>query len=117
MRRATIADASRPQWRINDRGQLERSFGDGVWQLVPTLETSKLRVVSISGSEVWAGGEGLRLEHSSDNGSTWQAIKLPSKNGYNHAVTHIRFPTPQDGIIDSDDGTSWNTTDGGRTWK
>ena len=117
MRKATGAGADRPHWRINDLGQLERSFGDGDWQPVPTRETSKLRVVSVSGSEVWVGGENLRLEHSSDNGNTWQSIKLPPKNGTSQAVTHIRFPTPQEGVIDSDDGTSWNTTDGGRTWK
>jgi photosystem II stability/assembly factor-like uncharacterized protein len=117
MRKATGAGADRSHWRINDLGQLERSFGDAAWQPAPTRETSKLHVVSVSGSEVWVGGENLRLEHSSDNGNTWQSIKLPPKNGTNHAVTHIRFPTPQEGVIDSDDGTSWNTPDGGRTWK
>ena len=114
---AIHANAARPQWRINDRGQLERSFGDRAWKAVPMPDTSKLHVVSLFGSEVWAGGENLRLEHSSDNGTTWESIKLPAKDGYNHAVTHIRFQAPQEGTIDSDDGTSWKTTDGGRTWK
>jgi photosystem II stability/assembly factor-like uncharacterized protein len=80
-------------------------------------DTSKLHVVSVSGNEVWAGGENLRLEHSSDNGATWESVKLPAKNGYEHAITHIRIRTPQEGTINSDDGTSWITTDGGRTWK
>jgi Putative zinc-finger len=117
MRGTTSVDASRPHWRINDFGQLERSFGDGFWQRVAMRETSKLHVVSVSGSEVWAGGENLRLEHSGDNGDTWESTKLAAKNGYNHAVTHIRFQTPREGTIESDDGTSWKTIDGGRTWK
>jgi photosystem II stability/assembly factor-like uncharacterized protein len=115
--RAAKAEPMRPHWRINNLGQLERAFGGGTWEPVPTRETSKLRVVSVSGSEVWVGGENLRLEHSSDNGSTWEAINLPAKNGYNHAVTHIRFETPQKGSVDSDDGTSWKTTDGGKIWR
>jgi len=117
MRKAPNAGATRPHWRINDLGQLERSFGDGSWKSVPMSESSRLHMISVFGSEVWAGGENLRLEHSSDNGNTWQSVKLPPKSGYNHAVTHIRFPTPQEGIVDSDDGNSWHTTDGGQTWK
>jgi photosystem II stability/assembly factor-like uncharacterized protein len=117
VRGTATVESVRPHWRINDLGQLERSFGNGAWQPMPTHETSQLHVVSVFGSEVWAGGENLRLEHSSDNGATWESIQLPAKNGYNHAVAHIRFQTPQAGRIDSDDGTSWVTNDGGRTWK
>jgi len=119
MRKAFTANAARPHWRINDIGQLERAFGVGSWQAVPMPDAaeSKLHVVSVSGSEVWAGGENLRLDHSSDNGETWKSIKLPAKNGYEHTITHIRFRSAQLGVIDSDDGTSWITTDGGRTWK
>lgn len=117
LRKSATAGAARPRWRINDFGQLERSIGDDGWQLVPTHETSKLHVVLVSGSEVWTGGENLRLEHSPDNGATWESITLPARNGYNHALTHIRFQTQQEGIIDSDDGVSWKTTDGGKTWK
>ena len=117
MHKAATAGAMRPRWRINDLGQLERSFGNGGWQIVPTHETSKLHVVLVSGSEVWTGGENLRLEHSRDNGATWESITLPARNGYDHALTHIRFQTPQEGTIDSDDGISWKTTDGGKTWK
>jgi photosynthesis system II assembly factor YCF48-like protein len=117
MRKAIPSSDARPHWRINDSGQLERSLEDGAWQVVPMSDTSKLHVVSVSGSEVWAGGENLRLDHSIDNGATWEPVKLPAKNGYNHTLTHIRFHTAQQGTIDSDDGASWRTSDGGRTWK
>jgi photosystem II stability/assembly factor-like uncharacterized protein len=117
MRQAAGSNAVRPRWRINDLGQLERSFGYGAWQAVPMLDTSKLHVVSVYGNDVWAGGENLGLEHSGDNGATWEVVKLPAKNGYEHAITHIRFQSQQRGTIDSDDGIFWITTDGGRTWK
>jgi hypothetical protein len=117
MRKAVNADAARPQWRINDLGHLERSFGDGVWQSVAMHETSKLHVVSVSGSEVWAGGERLQLDHSTDNGSTFESITLPTKNGYDHVVAHIRLQNPTQITVIADDGTSWESGDGGRTWK
>lgn len=119
MRKALTASAARPHWRINDIGQLERALGASAWQAVPMPDASKskLHAVSVFGSEVWAGGENSRLDHSSDNGETWESIKLPARNGYEHTITRIRFQSAQVGEIDSDDGTSWITTDGGRTWK
>jgi len=117
VRKAVNADAIRPHWRINDLGHLERSFGDGVWQSVATHEASKLHVVSVSGSEVWAGGERLLLEHSADNGNTFESVKLPAKNGYDHVVAHIRFQNPGQVTVIADDGASWETSDSGRTWK
>jgi hypothetical protein len=109
--------AVRPNWRINNNGQVERSFGNGAWQVVLKSETSQLRVVVAIDSGVWVGGENLQLYHSIDNGTTWNAIKLPDKNGRLSAIVHIRFQTTQEGAVDSEDGTSWTTTDGGRTWQ
>jgi hypothetical protein len=117
VRKTLNADAVRPHWRINDLGHLERSLGDGVWQSVAMHETSKLHVVSVSGSEVWAGGERLLLEHSADNGNTFESIKLPAKNGYDHVVAHIRLQNPEQVTVIADDGTSWESGDRGRTWK
>jgi hypothetical protein len=113
---ALSAQGVRPHWRINDAGQVERSFGDGAWQAVFTNERSKMRVVSVFNSDVWVGGEDLRLYHSADNGTTWNAVTLPNKDGREHAIAHIRFQTQQAGAVDAEDGTSWTTTDGGRTW-
>jgi hypothetical protein len=116
-RAATSNAVLRPRWRINELGQLERAFGDGAWQQARLQGTSKLRVVSISGSEVWAGGEKLRLEHSRDNGANWETVALPSKGDDDHAIIHIRFQSSQDGVIETDNGMTWKTVDGGRTWQ
>jgi hypothetical protein len=117
MSKATSGTVARPHWRINENGQPERSFGNGPWQAVLPNELTKMRVVSVSGNDVWVGGENLRLFHSSDNGTTWTLVALPDKNDREHAITHILFQTEQTGAVDSDDGTSWTTTDGGVTWK
>jgi hypothetical protein len=113
---ASLASAARSHWRINSAGQPERSFGDGAWQSVLPQEQSKLRVVSVFGSEVWIGGENARLYHSTDNGATWKLITLPSKDGRSHTIAHIHFQTAQSGTVEAEDGTLWTTLDGGATW-
>jgi len=113
---AASATAARPHWRINDMGQVERSFGDDVWQGVLPQEQSKMRVVSVFAGDVWIGGEHSRLYHSADNGTTWKLIALPSKDVRDHSIAHIHFQTAQSGTVESDDGTVWTTSDGGTTW-
>jgi hypothetical protein len=115
--RAFSGVGARPQWRINDAGQVERSFGNGVWQEVLDAGKAKLRVVSVLRGSVWAGGDKLRLYRSADNGVTWSAVQLPPKGDGANAITHVRFETPLDGKIDANDGSSWVTSDGGITWK
>jgi len=114
---AQSVNAVRPHWRINSSGQAERSVGDSAWQPVLPNERSKMRVVAVFGNDVWVGGEDLRLYHSSDSGTTWSFISLPGKTGGEHAIAHIVFQTPQAGTVEADDGTSWTTIDGGKTWK
>jgi Putative zinc-finger len=109
-------DAGRPHWRINSSGLAERSTGDGAWQAVLQNEKSKMRVVAVFGNDVWVGGEGLKLYHSSDNGTTWSLVFLPGKGSDGHAIMHVVFQTPQAGSVEADDGTSWTTVDGGKTW-
>lgn len=107
--------AARPQWRINALGQAERSYGGGAWQVA--LPEEKMHVVAVFGNEVWTGGEKQRLFHSSDDGTTWNSVTLPARDGRGHTITHIRFQTPKEGTVEAEDGGSWITTDGGKTWK
>jgi hypothetical protein len=113
---ASLAPVARLHWRINSIGQPERSFGDGAWQSVLPQEQSKMRVVSVFGSEVWIGSENARLYHSTDNGATWKLIALPGKDGRSHTIAHIHFQTAQSGTVEAEDGTLWTTSNGGATW-
>jgi Putative zinc-finger len=114
---AVASHSLRAHWRINDNGQVERSYGNDAWSEVLDGGSSKLRVVSVLDHEVWAGGESLLVYRSVDNGATWSAVKLPEKQSSKSAITHILFQTPLEGTIEADDGSSWVTTDGGITWK
>jgi len=109
--------SGRVHWRINDAGQAERSFGNEPWQTVLPEKEFRTSVVSVSGSDVWLGGENLGLYHSRDNGTTWQSVRLPAKNGDTNAILHIRFQGSLTGTVEAADGITWSTVDGGRTWK
>ena len=88
-----------------------------MWQPVMPDERAKIRVVSVFGSNVWLGGESLRLYHSRDDGTTWHLVQLPNKDIRAHDVTHIRFQSEQAGTVEADDGTLWSTVNGGQSWK
>jgi len=112
---ANMSLAVRAHWRI-EQGHLERAFGNGPWQPALTQESARMRVVSVVGADVWAGGENQVFYRSHDDGATWQRVALPQKNGEGHAIAHIRFASAVSGTIEADDGTTWTTSDGGTTW-
>jgi hypothetical protein len=112
----TTVNAARPQWRINDHGQLERSSGDSSWRVVLGGNGQSVRVVSVAGEDVWAGGDNGRVYRSADSGQTWTTVVLPEKNGANQKIAHIRLESPREIRIEAVDGTTWVSADGGATW-
>ncbi|HLJ76176.1 MAG TPA: zf-HC2 domain-containing protein, partial [Acidobacteriaceae bacterium] len=50
-----MAAPPRAHWRLSTTGEVERAIADGPWQTV--LATPKMRVISVAGSDVWAGGD------------------------------------------------------------
>ena len=107
----------RAHWRINEAGKAERSTGSGPWEPVGPDGSGRMRVVAVSGNQVWLGGDGLRLYRSGDSGTTWQPVQLPRKDTKAQAIAHIRFLTGTAVTVEADDGTQWSTQDGGVTWK
>ncbi|MGI8679869.1 MAG: hypothetical protein ACR2LX_14550 [Jatrophihabitans sp.] len=95
--------------------------------------------VTFTGSEAWAlgtadclGGSGTcaAMEHSGDNGRTWQSASIPrsSVNLQGHCtdpcLVHVRFATAKVGYLfgarnfSSDNSEAlFMTTDGGRSWQ
>jgi hypothetical protein len=111
------APAVRPHFRITGSGQLERSTEPGAWLPVPIAPDAHFRVISISGADVWAGGDHLRLFHSSDNGVTWTELQLPPTADRTHTIVHIRIDTPQKFTVEDETGATFTTTDAGATWQ
>jgi len=110
-------NATRPRFRISDEGRIERSVQASVWMPVAIASGIRFRVISVAGSDVWAGGDHLRLFHSADNGVTWDEVHLPATADRTHAIVHIRIDDAQHLTVEDDSGTSFSTTDAGVTWQ
>ena len=109
--------AANSHWRIGKDGQLERSTGSGTWTQKLASEEVTFRAVATVGSDVWAGGNGGALFHSSDGGDRFNKVGL-SANGQaeSGSIVSIHFDTAQQGTVTTDSGATWTTTDGGHTW-
>lgn len=109
--------AANSHWRIGSDGQLERSTGAGTWTQKLTSEEVTFRAVATVGSDVWAGGNGGTLFHSSDGGEHFNKVVLTA-NGQTErgSIVSIHFDTAQQGRVTSDTGATWTTADGGQGW-
>jgi photosystem II stability/assembly factor-like uncharacterized protein len=74
-------------------------------------------VVSVVGNNVWAGGGGGTLFHSSDRGENWSKQSLGASTGAEtSAIVSIQFSDALHGVVTTDGGSRWTTSDGGVTW-
>lgn len=77
------------------------------------------RAVSVStdAAEVWAGGSGASLYHTTDAGNRWTRI-VPTDGGaiLTGDVIAIQFSNPRSGIVTTSNAEVWTTVDNGRTW-
>jgi hypothetical protein len=109
--------AVRPQWRIGPSGHLERSTAANQWTRALDDQPTAFHAVAVIGNDVWAGGNGGAFFRSSDGGEHWSKVSLAANsNVETGAIVSIRFDDPQHGVVASDSGTRWATTDGGITW-
>jgi hypothetical protein len=104
-------------WRITPEGHLEH-FSDAGWISVLTDQPAKLTVVAESPNGVWAGGNFGELFHSEDTGAHWAKVELPiPPDQKNDAIVAIHFAGLQHGIILTESGARYSTSDGGKNWK
>ncbi len=116
--RRAVADGSSVRWAIGDRGRVTRSVDGGrTWSDVAVAKRVVFRALSALGADVWAGGAGGALYHSSDAGEHWTRVR-PTSNGTELAadVVRIEFTDLQHGTLTTADGTHWVTSDGGQNW-
>ena len=112
-------------WTISD-GKIERSRApSGPWQEVTVDRTVAFRAVAADGASVWAGGSAGALYHSTDAGEHWTRVRVGSDQkgsqapatGVTGSIVRIRFSDAEHGVIVTDAGETWTTTDGGAHWK
>jgi hypothetical protein len=107
------------RWAINS-GTLQRSGDEGkTWENVnPAPETAlEFFAISVNGLEVWVGGSGGTLLHTTDSGDHWTRV-TPSAAGVDLTgnVVGIQFSDLQHGTIATSTSETWVTSDGGQTW-
>ena len=80
--------------------------------------TPVFRAVAAAGLEVWAGGSGGVLYHTSDGGNRWTRV-VPSNGDMllTGDITLIQFSDTQHGKITASTAELWITSDGGQTWR
>ena len=115
--RSRVVSAAHRQWRITPDGHLEQRSVSGSWTRVLAEQATNFHVVSVVGNNVWAGGSGGALFHSSDGGQNWskQPIGSPPEVETD-TIAAIRFTDATRGVVTTESGARWSTSDGGTTW-
>ncbi len=104
-------------WRVTAEGHLEHLAPTG-WTGVLTDQPVKFRVVAASPNGVWAGGSHGELFHSEDGGAHWNEVASPiPPDGKNDPVVTIHFADLQHGIVLTESGARYTTSDGGKNWR
>lgn len=76
------------------------------------------RSVSANGPDVWAGGSGGHLYHSTDAGGHWVQV-VPTWSGVvlTDDIVSLQFADPLQGRIVTSSSEIWTTSDAGQTWQ
>jgi hypothetical protein len=132
-----------PRWTLSSSGVVQRSFdGGNTWEnvnpavseaqadatnsgqaqsqkaAVPVDPGPVFRAVAAFGAEVWAGGGGGVLYHTSDSGNHWiQITPSTAGAGLTGDIVGIQFSDPQHGKISTSNAELWTTSDTGQTWQ
>ena len=105
------------QWAVA-MGHVEHSANGRMWQAVAVAPGVFFRVVASNGSEVWAGGDGGALYHSSDGGTLWTRV-TPAAGGLvlHDDVSSLAVSDPTHVVLGTADGRTWASNDAGQHWQ
>jgi hypothetical protein len=109
------------RWSISTSGKVQRSQDSGrTWEEVRVDDAVTFRVVHAAGRDVWAGGSGGVLYHSSDGGAMWQRVYLSSgESPTTETIVGITSGSRdlQHIMVRTISGEQWTTEDGGQHWQ
>jgi photosystem II stability/assembly factor-like uncharacterized protein len=108
-------------WTISPGGKVQRSDDGGkTWEEVRVDEGVTFRVIQAVGRDVWAGGSGGALYHSSDDGVIWTRVNL-SSDGSPTTETIVAIISSTRDLehitVRTVSGQQWTTEDGGQHWQ
>lgn len=107
------------RWTIDAAGNLQRSLDLGKsWQTVSVEHGAHLQALAMLQQELWAGGNGGALYHSSDAGAHWTRVRPTAGDTVlGGDITRISLSDPQHLTITTSSSETWTSADGGQTWR
>jgi hypothetical protein len=108
-----------PRWTLSSDGTLQRSLDSGrSWQTIPVSSRTIFRALAANGLDIWVGGLGGALFHSSDAGQHWTQVR-PAVDGETLAddIIGVEFIDTLQGKLTTSGGETWTTADAGQTWQ
>ncbi len=108
-------------WSISPSGKVQRSDDGGrTWEEVRVDDRVTFRVIQAIGRDVWAGGSGGALYHSSDDGAIWTRVSLSSDGSPTTETIVVIISSTRDLehiTVRTVSGEQWTTDDGGQRWQ
>jgi len=100
-------------------GRVERSLDGGkTWQELHVNDRVSFRAVAANSAEVWAGGSGGTLYHSTDGGQHWARVLVASDRGVvSDTIVSINVVDSRHVTVATGARERWVTTDGGQHWE
>jgi hypothetical protein len=117
--RSRAGSAAASRWTLSADGALQRSFDSGrTWSAVPVASHIVFRALAANDSDVWVGGTGGSLYHSSDAGQHWIQVKpLAGGKPLTADILAVEFSNPRHGKLITSTGETWTTSDAGSSWQ
>jgi hypothetical protein len=122
----TLMRAPRPHentvWTLDaipKDGTIQKSDDGGrTWLTIHIDDTTRFYALSASGSDVWLGGVGGKLFHTSNSGVHWAEITISNERArLTGSITEIEV-TPDGTIkLKTDSGETWASDDRGVHWR
>jgi len=107
-----------PRWTLSSDGTLQRSLDSGnTWETISVPTQAVLRALAANGLDIWVGGSGGALYHSSDAGQHWMHVR-PTAHGevLTADIIGVEF-TDHHGTLTTSAEESWVTDDAGQSWQ
>jgi hypothetical protein len=104
-------------WSVTTNGLLQRSHGVNDSHTVRVADGVFFKAVAESGMEIWAGGIGGALYHSTDDGRSWMKV-MPSAGDQPLIADIVAIHASHRGAaeLNTSAGDRWITVDGGQHW-
>jgi hypothetical protein len=106
-------------WSVSSDGKVQHSAdGAKTFQPVEVARGVKFQSVAANGNDVWAGGSGGVLYHSTDAGATWARLAITNDgNTMTETISAIQLRDSQHLTVITASGSAWVSEDGGLHWQ